>query len=180
MPNFSKPEMAAQAATLTTQILTALAEAGVKAELNENSGGIKIPEYFYDLLCVIEKSTGYGISRRWSGKLEVEFRSISFGSGTFCYTKKFKTEAKDLIKKVVASVIERRNALVAHKEREDAEQKLELANQKALNELCRDFPRFKANVEYHRSQINLSFRNLSKEKARLILGTLNAAGINND
>lgn len=177
MARFSKPQLETQANELNAQILVGLAAIGIKAEVNENTYGIRIPEYTYDIVCVCEKSSGHGFSRNPSGNLEVEFRSIHMGRGCLCHAKHFKADTKDLVKKVVASVVERRDAILAQKAREKAEEKAKRSHESTLKELRQDFPAFKGNVEHHRSQINLNFHNLTEDQARLILGTLNAAGI---
>lgn len=180
MARFSKPELDQQADTLNAQILAALSESGIKAELNEHTGGIKIPEYFYDIANVVEKYSGEGFSRRRSGKLEVEFRSIHLGRGTLCYAKRLKTDAKDLVKKVVESILERKTTIVAHHKREMAEERARNSHAKVLKVMRDNYPEFAGNIEQHSSKINLAFDGLDENKARLILMTLRNAGISGD
>lgn len=174
---YSKPELEQQAAELNAQILAGLAELGIKANLNEQSDGIKIPEYTYDIVSVCEKSVGAGFSHRPMGELEVSLRSIHKGLGCLCHAKRFKGNAKDLVQKVVASVKERRDALVAQDAREKATDKAQRAHGKVLRTLSENYPEFSGNIEHHSSQINLSFRHLTEAEARLILMTLRNAGI---
>lgn len=181
MARFSKPQLETQADELNAQILAGLAEVGVRAEMTE-SGGIRIPEYHYDIACVVEPKRGSTWSLYPSGTLEVEFRSVYLtrGHGRLCHVKRFKVGTKDLIKKVVTSIVERRDAIMAQKAREKAEEKANRSHEAVLKSLRQDFSGFKGNIERHRSQISLNFHNLSEEQARLILGTLNAAGIKGD
>ena len=180
MSKYSKPELETQVNELNAQILAGLTEIGVKAEFNANSDGIKIPEYHYDLLSVNEKYTGHGFSIRRSGVLEVRFNSVHTGRGCLCHAKRFKADTKDLINKVVASVVERRDALLAQKSRESTESKAKQSHEKTLKRMRENYPEFGGNIERHSSQINLSFRDLDEDKARLILMTLRNAGINGD
>jgi len=180
MSRFSKPQLETQASELNAQILAGLAAIGITAEMNENSDGIKVPEYHYDIVRVHEPYSGHGFSHNPSGKLEVHFQSVHMGRGCLCHSKKFKADTKDLIKKVVASVKERRDAILAQNAHEKAEEKANRSHEAVLKGLRKDFPRFKGNIGYHRSQINLNFHNLSEDQARLILGILNGSGINGD
>jgi hypothetical protein len=177
MARFSKPHLETQADELNAKILSALAEVGIQATMNENVDGIMIPEYHFVIASVSERYSGSGFSRRLSGTLEVDFRSIHMGRGCLCHAKRLQIDSKDLIKKVVASTKERRDAILAQKAREKAEEKAHRAHETVLKDLRKDFSAFKSNIETHRSQINLNFHNLSEDQARLILGTLNAAGI---
>ena len=179
MAIFSKPQLETQADELNAQIIAGLAAIGIKATMNENTYGIKIPEYPYVIASVCEQSSGHGFSRHMSGKLEVEFRSIHMGRGCLClcHAKYFKADTKDLIKKVVASIKKRRNAILAQKARDRAEEKAERSHESTLKELRQDFPAFKGNIEHHRSQINLNFHNLTEDQARLILRGLLLRGL---
>lgn len=180
MARFSKPQLETQANELNAQILAGLAAIGIKAELNENSGGIQIPEYTYDIACVVEPRRGSTWSSYPNGTLEVDFRSVFMGRGCLCHAKRLKASTKDLVKKVVASIKERRDDIIAQNSRDAAEEKAKRSHEAVLKGLRKDFPRFEGSIEHHRSQINLNFRNLSEDQARLILGILNAAGINGD
>lgn len=177
MSRFSKPQLETQASELNAQILAGLAEAGVKAESNDYLDGIKIPEYQYDIVRVEEKTSGYGISIHKFGVLVVVFRSIHMGRGTLCHAKKFKADTKDLIKKVVESVKERRNAIIALNEREKSQNQARRSHERTLKQMRHDYPEFRENIEHHPSQINLSFHDLNEAEARLILVTLRSAGI---
>lgn len=180
MSNFSNPQLEIQANDINAQILAGLAAIGIQAEMNENTDGIKIPEYHYDIVSVCERYSGYGFHHRRSGKLEVDFKSVYMGRGTLCHAKRFKADTKDLIKKVVASVKERRDAIIAQNAREKAEEKAKRSHETTLKHMRENYPEFKGNIEHHRSQINLNFRNLSEDQARLILMTLRNAGIKGD
>ena len=180
MSRFSKPQLETQADELNAQILAGLAAIGIKAELNEDSGGIRIPEYFYDIVCVVEPRRGTTWSRYPSGTLEVDFRSVHLGRGCLCHAKKFKASTKDLVKKVVASVKERRDAIIAQKSLEKAEEKARQSHEAVLRTMRENYPEFNGNIEHHRSQINLNFHRLSEDQARLILMTLRNAGISGD
>jgi len=178
MAMYSSKALEKQAHELNAQILAALTAAGIKAELSENSEGIKIPEYTYYILSVSEPYSGSTWSRNPSGKLEVDFRSVHTGMGCLCHAKRFKIDTKDLIKKVVASVKERRDALVAVAKRDKEKDKAQRSHQKILRAMKENYPEFYGNIEHHESQINLNFRRLTEGEARLILMTLRNAGIN--
>lgn len=180
MSRFSKPQLETQASELNAQILAGLAAIGITAEMNENSDGIKVPEYHYDIVRVHEPYSGHGFSHNPSGKLEVHFQSVHLGRGCLCHSKKFKADTKDLIKKVVASVKERRDAILAQKTRDRAEEKEKRSHEATLKHMRENYPEFKDNIEHHRSQTNLNFHDLSEDKARLILMALRNAGINGD
>jgi hypothetical protein len=177
MKTFSKPQLKTQADELNAQILAGLAAIGIKAELNE-FGGINIPEYPYEIVSIREPYSGYGFICNPSGKLEVKFRSVHVGLECLCHAKKLKVNTKDLVKKVVASVKERRDAILAQNAHDQAKKKAEQSHKTTLKHLRDNYPEFKGNVEPHRSQINLNFHNLSEDQARLILMTLRNAGIN--
>lgn len=177
MSIFSKPELKKQADELYAQIFAGLKEAGVKASMNENMDGVKIPEYFYVIASVEEVTRGTGFSIIRTGKLEVVFRSIYLKPSGLCHAKRFKADTKDLVKKVVASIKERRDAIVAEHAREKAETKAHRTHEATLKGLRKDFPRFKDNIGNHRSLINLNFHDLTEDQARLILMTLRNAGI---
>jgi len=180
MSNFSKPQLEIQANDINAQILAGLAAIGIQAEMNENKDGIKIPEYHYAIVSVGERYSGSGFTRRKSGRIEVDFGSIYMGRGCLCHAKRFKADTKDLIKKVVASVKERRDAILAQKTRDRAEEKEKRSHEATLKHMRENYPEFKGNIEHHRSQINLNFHDLDEDKARLILMTLRNAGINGD
>ena len=177
MAMYSSKALEKQAHELIAQILAALAAVGIKAELSEDSGGIKIPEYHYDILSISEPYSGSTWSRRPSGKLEVNFRSVHTGMGCLCHAKRFKIDTKDLIKKVVASVKERQGALVAVNKRDKERDKAQRSHQKVLKTLSENYPEFHGNIEHHKSQINLNFHHLTEDEARMILMTLRNAGI---
>ena len=180
MSKYSKPELKQQANELNNQILVGLAAIGIKAELNDCTDGIKIPEYTYDLATVLEPNGGHGFSYRPTGKLEVVFPSIHTGRGCLCHAKRFKADTKDLVQKVVSSVKERREAIVARAKSELEMGKARSAHQKVLKSLSLDYPDFNGNIEHHSSQIKLNFHGLDEDKARRILLALRNAGIKGD
>jgi hypothetical protein len=180
MSKYSKPELEQQANELNHQILVVLSAIGIKAELNACTDGIKIPEYTYDIASVREPNGGSGFSRQPTGKLEVDFRSVHTGRGCLCHAKRFKADTKDLVQKVVTSIKERREAIVAQAKREREMGKARSAHQKILKSLSLDFPDFNGNIEHHSSQINLNFHGLDEDKARRILLALRNAGIKGD
>lgn len=174
---YSSKALEKQAQELNSQILSALAAEGIKAELDENSAGINIPEYHFNILNISEPYSGSTWSRSPSGRLEVDFRSIHNGMGCLCHAKRFKIDTKDLIKKVVASVKERRDALVAQAKRDKEKDKAIQSHQKVLKTMKENYPEFSGNIEHHKSQINLNFHHLTEDQARMILVTLRNAGI---
>jgi len=180
MSKYSKPELEQQANELNHQILVVLSAIGIKAELNACTDGIKIPEYTYDIASVREPNGGSGFSRQPTGKLEVDFRSVHTGRGCLCHAKRFKADTKDLVQKVVTSIKERREAIVAQAKREREMGKARSAHQKILKSLSLDFPDFNGNIEHHSSQVNLNFHGLDEDKARRILLALRNAGIKGD
>jgi hypothetical protein len=177
MAMYSSKALEKQARDLNAQILAALAAAEIKAELDEDSAGIKIPEYHFNILSISEPYSGSTWSRNPSGRLEVDFRSIHTGMGCLCHAKRFKIDAKDLIKKVVASVKERRDALIARAKRDKEKDKAIQSHQKVLKAMKENYPEFSGNIEHHKSQINLNFHHLTEDQARMILVTLRNAGI---
>ena len=177
MARYSTPALDREAVELLVKIISELTAIGIKAELNESSWGVKIPEYTYDITSVNEMSVGHGFSHRPTGKLEVVFRSVHMGMGCLCHAKRFKVDTKDLVQKVVASVKERRDAIIAQRNREEASDKARTAHQRVLKKLSTDFPEFKGNIDHSSGSINLSFRHLSEDEARAIFKVLRDAGI---
>jgi len=174
---YSKPELETQAKGLLDQIIVECGKIGILATLSEGGDGIKIAEYYYDVVDVSEKRSSGGFSSRALGALEVRFRSIHLGRGCLCSAKRFKIDTKDLMSKIVSSIKERRDAIIALKKQESMEDKSKRAHQKVLKTLRENYPEFEGNIEHDNSRINLSFRNLSEDKARWILKTLRDAGI---
>lgn len=174
------PELKKQANELYSQILAGLKEAGVPASMNEHLDGIMIPEYPYVVAEVGEITRGSGFSIHGSGKLEVSFRSLYLGHECLCHAKRFKADTKDLIKKVVSSIKERRDAVIVQTAREEAKTKARESHGSTIKAMRENYPEFSRNIERHNSQINLSFNNLTEDQARLILMTLRNAGIKGD
>ena len=180
MSRYSTPELEQQAIDLNTQIIDGLVAMGILAELNDSSGGVKIPEYHYDILRVDEKSSGHGFSHRRSSELEVYFSCIHIGRGCLCHAKRFKADTKDLLKKVLASVKERRDTVIAQRARDEEVDQARTAHQRVLKKLSTDYPDFKGNIENSNGSIHLSFRHLSDAEARAIFKALQDAGIKGD
>jgi hypothetical protein len=168
--SFSKPELEQQAKELTNQILDELGKIGISSQ-KKNTGGIMIPGH-YEEICRVSEG---------AGELVVSFGSIYLGGiGPLCYAKKFKASTKNLVPKVVESIKERRDAIIAQKSRNADEDKANLSHAETLKHMRENYPEFSRNIQYHAREINLSFNLLTEDKARLILNTLRDAGISGD
>lgn len=161
-----------------TQVLAELSSLGIKATLNEHTGGIQIPEYHYDIAYVYEKTSKYGFRPLPTGKLYVDFRSVHFGLLVLQRAKSFEAKGKNLIKRIVEDIQTRRNSIIAQRKKERSEEKVRRAQGLILKNLRETYPEFKWNIEEHNSEINLTFKSLTEDEARLILMTLRNAGIN--
>jgi magnesium-transporting ATPase (P-type) len=180
MSSFSKPELETQARRLTELVLTALGVAGIYAEVNENTGAIKIADYFYDLVHICEKKSRSGLRPLPQGVLEVFFRGIQFrDTSNSIRAKTFGVKGSDeaLVARIVADIIARRAAILDNKKREDAKNKAYSIHEMALRALRVTYPEFSGAIERHQFEINLSFKGLTEDKARRILQALRDAGI---
>jgi hypothetical protein len=176
MVKFSTPELKVQADELMSQIISGLSTIGVKAEINKDLNGIKIPEYQYNIAYITELMYGDQWSLSSSGTLKVLFGSVFLYGDCLCRAKSFKGGARDLVKKVVASIKERRDVIVARQELREIEEKARKSHEEVLRGLSKDFPSLKKHIEYHKSKINLNFNDLSEDQAQLILTILQNAG----
>jgi len=172
MAKFSTPELTEQVKATLDAVIAELVKQGVPAELNHNSDGVAVvaKKYPQTIFSVAEEHLRFGPP---NGKVKWHFQSLFLSTGTVA-AKAFKGDAKDLVAKLVNSVKERHEKIVAADKHSASKDEARRTAQSELTKIREAFPEFEGSTS---SGINIEFRHLTLDEATKILQALRDAGI---